>query len=559
MESEVFFFGQNKGFQVKENAMTPTKLTQFDEYGITQISSGDFGTLLTTTNNQVIWISRSLKDTLNHSVIQVSVGFSVAAFLTENGEVFGIGNHLGAEKNKFIPISPMISLDKNETITQIACGVYQLYLLTSKGIAYGMGDNSCKQLATEDVTKQTKPIKMMENIESIYTGNYSFSAFLLTKNDELFALGQNSSYQLGLGDDNNDIYPPQLVKTRPEGEIRQLVIGYEHSVMVVEQKGKGQAYVSGQHSYNGLGKSDSAKLFTHLSSLSNSDIIQIDVGCFHTLLLTAENEIFAYGINPYGQLGNGSFSSTDMPIKIEIPGITQELSKYRVVAGSFHSLVYLPVQKLTTIQEDFIEFLNNQEACDLTLQALDGSIGVHRLILELRIGKENIQNFQYYIKSKNLAETNSILKFIYGCRFLQKKLMRELTEIIPNLAITKKQFSEQLTKLKNANESKDFVVKFENNHFRIHKTILWARSLLFRGMFLNVNDSSNEVSNYCEISLDAFKIFLDYLYTDEIDTQIKFTKQIVEDLAKAMDYFQLNESEPNLATKALRKFEENKK
>ncbi|KAJ5079980.1 hypothetical protein M0811_14258 [Anaeramoeba ignava] len=73
-------------------------------------------------------------------------------------------------------------------------------------------------------------------------------------------------------------------------------------------------------------------------------------------------------------------------------------------------------------------------------------------------------------------------------------------------------------------KQKDFTIKRGNKNVLVHKLVLIARSELYRGMFLSVTeDKSNKVTDYSEL-------------------------KIINELEIAMDYFQLNESVPNLVT-----------
>ncbi|KAJ3429809.1 ankyrin repeat-containing protein [Anaeramoeba flamelloides] len=69
-------------------------------------------------------------------------------------------------------------------------------------------------------------------------------------------------------------------------------------------------------------------------------------------------------------------------------------------------------------------------------------------------------------------------------------------------------------------KSKNFkiVIDKTKEEIKVHKFILYSRSGLYNGMFLNIdNKNINKVRDYSQRSLEAMKIFIEYLYTDRID------------------------------------------
>jgi alpha-tubulin suppressor-like RCC1 family protein len=70
--------------------------------------------------------------------------------------------------------------------------------------------------------------------------------------------------------------------------------------------------------------------------LSDLNIIDVKCGYSHTLLLTSSGEVYAWGSNYYGQIGNGCNEDQNTPIKVN--GFNNE----RIVmisCGGYHSMV----------------------------------------------------------------------------------------------------------------------------------------------------------------------------------------------------------------------------
>ncbi|KAJ6245750.1 ankyrin repeat-containing protein [Anaeramoeba flamelloides] len=91
-------------------------------------------------------------------------------------------------------------------------------------------------------------------------------------------------------------------------------------------------------------------------------------------------------------------------------------------------------------------------------------------------------------------------------------------------------------------KSKNFTIVIDKTkeEIKVHKFILYSRSGLYNGMFLNIdNKNINKVTDYSQRSLEAMKIFIEYLYTDRID-QDKLSQKIKNQLYDAADFYQLN-------------------
>lgn len=54
-------------------------------------------------------------------------------------------------------------------------------------------------------------------------------------------------------------------------------------------------------------------------SLANKVIVKVSAGGFHTLALTEDNELYAWGSGTYGECGYGEFQETNKPKLVKFP------------------------------------------------------------------------------------------------------------------------------------------------------------------------------------------------------------------------------------------------
>ncbi|KAJ5073078.1 hypothetical protein M0811_09033 [Anaeramoeba ignava] len=453
---------------------------------------------------------------MNEIIFFVIVGWQNEAILTIEGNAFAKGRNANPKNpNKFINISSLIEDPNDRIIQDIISGDSSFYLLSSNQNAYGIGDNHFSQIAFKSNNKKKrkseKPILMMKNVSKIFSGNCSH-VFLLNSNQELFGC---------------------------EKFIHVVILGY-----------------------NGLGKGDKyTNKFTEIkSSLFENDdnILEISVGYNHTLILTSNSKLIGFGNNYYFQLGTEDIKNQSIPIQIELPKLrfNEDISNYHVSCGYSNSFLYYSSPSFSNLEEDLIKLFRRKEFCNISFKTKNGEIiEAHKLILKYRLNQNQnqIEKLQEIISNKSIKESNQIFEMIYSNRIINPKLYFEIKEIINS----NEKIEETMKRIylnENENE-KDFIIERKEKQYKFPKLILIMRSELYRGMFLSVTeDKSNKVTDYSELSNKSFQIFEYWIYSNQIKEEIQITQEIIEELERGIDYFQLNQTNPNLLDLLINKF-----
>ncbi|KAJ5079455.1 hypothetical protein M0811_04476 [Anaeramoeba ignava] len=578
--NEILFFGSNQYPKLIENEPYQiTKPIQFkfeneneneNEKQIKQISSSYFSTTFLFKNGKAIeYLKNSNPKRIEIENIQkVTVGYENEAILTIEGNVFAKGKDINP--NQFINISSLIE-DKNDRIIEdIVSGYNSVYLLTSNQNAYGIGSNHYGQLGFDSETfKETeKPILMMKNVSKIFSGNSSNHVFLLNSNQELFGCGWNQYSQIGLGEPRKESKIQKLTKIQniPKGKIIDIKCGLAHSIMMIENENenenenpKRKLYSCGRYFLNGLGKNEDTYEFTEIkSSLFENDdnILEISCGFFHNLVLTSKGKLIGFGDNFSGELGNGDTKTKPIPIQIELPKLrfNEDISNYHVLCGYNKSFLYYFPPSFSNIEEDLIKLFRRKEFCNISFKTKNGEIiEAHKLILKYRLNQNQneIEKLQEIISKKSIKESNQIFEMIYSNRITNSKLYFEIKEIINS----NEKIEETMKRIYLNENEKDFIIERKEKQYKFPKLILIMRSELYRGMFLSVtNDTSNKVTDYSELSNKSFQIFEYWIYSNQIKDEIQITQEIINEIQIGIDYFQLNQTNPNLFDLLIKKF-----
>ncbi|KAJ5079031.1 claret isoform a [Anaeramoeba ignava] len=586
--NEVLFFGYNQYPKLFENESTKiTKPIQFkfkfeneneNEKQIKQISTSYYSIIFLFKNGKAIeYLSKNNskqnpeKIQIEENIQKVTVGWENEAILTIEGNVLAKRRNINPENpNEFINISTLIEDTNDRIIQDIVSGYSSIYLLTSNQNAYGIGSNRYGQFGFDSKTlKETeKPILMMKNVSKIFSGNSSNHVFLLNSNQELFGCGDNEQGQLGLGESRKQetkIDKLTKIQNIPKGKIIDIKCGYVHSVMLIEnqnQNPKRKLYSCGHYRYNGLGKSEDENTyeFTEIkSSLFENDdnyIREISCGIFHNLILTSNEKMIVFGSNFYGELGNGNTNEQSIPIQIELPKLrfNENISNYHISCGYYNSFLYYSSPSFSNLEEDLIKLFERKEFCNISFKTENGEIiKAHKLILKYRLNQNQNQNeiekLQEIISKKSIKESNQIFEMIYSNRIINPILYSEIKEIInSNEKIEETMKRIYLNENENENENeKDFIIERKEKQYKFPKLILIMRSELYRGMFLSVtNDTSNKVTDYSELSNKSFQILEYWIYSNQIKEGIEITQEIIDEIQTGIDYFQLNQTNPNL-------------
>jgi alpha-tubulin suppressor-like RCC1 family protein len=165
---------------------------------------------------------------------------------------------------------------------------------------------------------------------------------------QLYAFGANYAGQLGSASNSDPNPTPTLVGLPgATGVVVQVAAGADHSLAVTST---GQLYAFGGNNYgqlgnattqilNGLTPNNPTPALVSLPSATGG-VVQVAAGGFDSLVVTSTGQLYAFGHNDWGQLGNWSNTGTPnpnpTPTLVSLPGATGTV--VQVAAGGDHSL-----------------------------------------------------------------------------------------------------------------------------------------------------------------------------------------------------------------------------
>ncbi|XP_032170569.1 RCC1 and BTB domain-containing protein 2 isoform X5 [Mustela erminea] len=157
-----------------------------------------------------------------------------------------------------------------------------------------------------------------------------------TVNDEIFVLGTNCCGCLGLGDVQSTIEPRRLESLNGK---KIACLSYGSGPHIVLATTEGEVFTWGHNAYSQLGNgtTNHGLVPCHISTnLSNKQVTEVACGSYHSLVLTSDGEVFAWGYNNSGQVGSGS--TANQPIPRRVTGCLQNKVVVNIACGQMCSM-----------------------------------------------------------------------------------------------------------------------------------------------------------------------------------------------------------------------------
>jgi alpha-tubulin suppressor-like RCC1 family protein len=258
---------------------------------------------------------------------------AVAAFgVNQHGQ---LGN--GTTSDALLPV--LATLAPGTRIIQATPGCTHSLALTSTGSLLAWGDNRDGELGNgsiSDFSPTPAPVSLPPGVRiRSVSGGCSFSLAVSTTG-QLWSWGTNSSGELGNGTTGGPLATPALVRLPAGVRIRSAAGGFDHALAVSTT---GQVYAWGGNTDGQLGNG-SAGPPTGMPGLvhlpAGVQVTTVTAGEFDSLAVTTRGRVLGWGSESEGALGDGHDGGfTTVPVAAQLPFFVRVRS---VFAGCFHTL-----------------------------------------------------------------------------------------------------------------------------------------------------------------------------------------------------------------------------
>jgi alpha-tubulin suppressor-like RCC1 family protein len=212
------------------------------------------------------------------------------------------------------------------SLVQIRAGSANTCVLSSAGRAYCWGDNSSGGLGDGSTVSRTQPVAVDASgvlagvrLVQIDPGEHSCA---LSDNLRAFCWGRNDFGQVGDGTTTTRLRPVTVLANVVLGDVglAQVATGYLHSCVLTTQ---GRAYCWGAN-YEGGQLGDGSGRLRSLDpvAVDTSGALQgvvlrfIDAGIFHSCVQSDVEQVYCWGTNEEGELGDATTINRPTPVAV---------------------------------------------------------------------------------------------------------------------------------------------------------------------------------------------------------------------------------------------------
>ncbi|XP_052796353.1 E3 ubiquitin-protein ligase HERC2-like isoform X2 [Mya arenaria] len=288
----------------------------------------------------------TLLESIQHVFIKkvaVNSGGKHCLALSAEGEVYSWGEgedgKLGHGNRSPCDRPRVIESLRGKEVVAIAAGGAHSACITSSGELFTWGKGRYGRLGHGDSDDQSRP-KLVEALKGcrvldVACGSGDAQTLCITDNDCVWSWGDGDYGKLGRGGSDGVKVPCKIDSLQDLGVIK-VECGSQFSVSLTKS---GAVFTWGKGDYHrlGHGTDDHVRRPRRVSALQGKKVVDIACGSLHCVACTDIGEVYSWGDNDEGQLGDGTTNAIQRP---RLVAALQGKKINRVACGSAHSLAW---------------------------------------------------------------------------------------------------------------------------------------------------------------------------------------------------------------------------
>lgn len=212
-------------------------------------------------------------------------------------------------------LSIVCNASSAETIQQVSAGWEHTVALKSDGTVWTWGANKVGQLGDGTTMSKALPIQVGGLLEVVTIDGGEGHTLAVKLDGTVWAWGLNNYGQLGDGTTENKNVPVQVTGLF---DIIAVACGSHHSAALDRN---GDVWTWGANDYGQLGIGGESSLGSKRNKPEKvtglNGIIALACGGIHTIALRKDGEVYVWGCNKKGQIGDGTYINRTAPVRVD--------------------------------------------------------------------------------------------------------------------------------------------------------------------------------------------------------------------------------------------------
>lgn len=264
---------------------------------------------------------------------------------TRSGLVFtwggGKNGRLGHGDEKIRAQPACVEALLRHKAVSVTAGYHNNLVLTENDEVWSWGWGAHGQLGLGDTLDRDLPTVIpqlsAQGVVSLSCGDRH--SFAVTRDGRVFGWGSNEFGQLGCGRKGDTLLSPRLIAGLDGLVVTVISSGDRHSAAVTNT-GSVYTWGCGSDGQCGHGTFRDAARPKLVDNLVGKSVVDVKCGHNFTIVMTSGREIFAWGNNTYGQLGNNGNGKSAGPVQVII---NSSARVSRVACAHFHCILWMQV------------------------------------------------------------------------------------------------------------------------------------------------------------------------------------------------------------------------
>jgi alpha-tubulin suppressor-like RCC1 family protein len=244
---------------------------------------------------------------------QISAGGWHSVSIKSDGTLWAWGDNSRGQlgNGTTIPSSVPVQIGMDNDWISVAAGDTHTVALRAEGTLWAWGHNNEGQLGDGTTAQKNYPQQIGADTKWISIAAGAYHTVALKSDGTLWTWGYNANGQLGDGSTTQRNYPAQIGS---DNDWIAIAAGFAHTIAL---KSDGTLWAWGANNQGQVGTgAPGSDVLSPLQVVTDHDWISVEAGSDYNVALKSAGTLWAWGRNDYGQLGDGTTTPSYSPKQI---------------------------------------------------------------------------------------------------------------------------------------------------------------------------------------------------------------------------------------------------